>query len=107
MWKPATTLISVKRVLLESNGIPLSPTCAAPFTSARVLEIALTGSSPLRRQKNRAGQNGGWGVVFGGLKERDKQMSAVVGDAGEVTRAGLFADGHGEKTDRSGQERQG
>lgn len=84
MRKPAAALISAKRVLFESNGIPLSPTCAAPFTGARVREIALTGSSPLRRQKNRAGEERG-----GRLKERDKQMSAAVGDAGEVRRAGL------------------
>lgn len=84
--KPATALISVKRVPLESNGILLSATCAAAYAGARVLEIALTGSSALRRRQSRARERE---EREGRLKEGDKQMAAaaVVGDASEVTRA--------------------
>lgn len=88
MEEPAWTLISVKRVLQESNGIPLSPTCAAAFTRARVLEIAVTGSSPPQETEKQSRRERG-----GRLKERDKQMSALVGDAGEVRRAGLCRQG--------------
>lgn len=46
--EPAPSQISVKRVPLESNGIPLSLSYAASFATALVLEIAPTGSPLLR-----------------------------------------------------------